>query len=225
MASAETRSASGGKLILTCLKNRKVIIRVLTNTSILFEKMTRVLAKTIPSIFFMLLFLTTGCAATSEPAKLTDIRSIVSKGDLDDLSDYLEKLSLESRIEVARLAVADGDKRLNMIGIQVLVESGLLNEAVPALSNRVLEGDDLTAFGYAWTHSDDPQLSVHMYLKISRYLLAKFDSFDAGQKKKTERFIVSSLGRANYLKKFSVEAAEQHLSQMEARFLQSEKQK
>jgi hypothetical protein len=173
----------------------------------------------------LVLLPTIGCEAASEHANLTELRRIVSNEDIDEGKDYIVSLPLKSRIEVARLAVADANQNISIIGIQVLVESGLLDEAVPALANRVLEGDDLTAFGYAWTHSDDPQLTVRMYLKISRYLLAKFTSFDAGQKKKTERFIVSNLGRANYLKKFSIEAAEQHLSQMEARFLQSEKQK
>lgn len=195
------------------------------NTSSIVEKLARILFKTIPSVFFSLLLLTIGCEAASEHANLTELRRIVSNEDIDEGKDYIVSLPLKSRIEVARLAVADANQNISIIGIQVLVESGLLDEAVPALANRVLEGDDLTAFGYAWTHSDDPQLTVRMYLKISRYLLARFDSFDAGQKKKTERFIVSNLGRANQLEKFSVEAAEQHLSQMEARFPQSEKQK
>jgi hypothetical protein len=172
--------------------------------------------------FFLVLQTTTGCEAASEHVKLTELRRIVSERDIDNVYDYLEDLSLESRIEIARFAVADSDNYIKLIGIKVLVESGLPDEAVPALSNRVLEGDDLTAFGYAWTHSDDPQLAVRMYLKISRYLLVRYEDFDAGQKEKTERFIVSNLGRSNRLEKFSIEAAEQRLSQVETELIQSE---
>ncbi len=178
------------------------------------------------AMIFLAFLLPTGCEAAHERANMVELRHIVVNNEsIWKGKNYIDNLPLEEKVEVARIAAADANQNISIIGIHVLVESGLLDEAVPALANRVLEGDDLTAFGYAWTHSDDPQLTVRMYLKISRYLLAKFDSFDAGQKKKTERFIVSNLGRANYLKKFSVEATEQRLSQMEARLLQSEKQK
>ncbi|MCI5136453.1 MAG: hypothetical protein D3920_15620 [Candidatus Electrothrix sp. AW2] len=172
--------------------------------------------------FFLLLQTTTGCGAAHEPANMVEFRRIVSSDSIEEGKDYLDNLPLESRIEIAQFAVNDADQNISILGIQVLVESGLLDEAVPALSERVLEGDDLTAFGYSWTHSDDPQLAVRMYLKISRYMLARFESFNTEQKKKTEWFIVSNLGRDNSLKEFSVEKAEQRLSQIETHFIQAE---
>lgn len=192
------------------------------NNSSIVNVLPRMFVNVILLGFFLLLQTTTDCEAASEHVKLTELRRIVSNRDIDNVYDYLEELSLESRIEVARLAVADSDKYIKLIGIKVLVESGFPDEAVPALADRLLEGDNLAALGYAWTHSDDHQLAVRMYLKISRYLLARCESFDAGQKKKTKRFIVNSLGRGNRLESFSVEAAEQRLSQIEARLIQSE---
>ncbi len=159
---------------------------------------------------------TTGCAAADEPASLTELRRAISSGDMEDVNNYLDGLSSESKIKAARFAVADKDQRISILGIQMLVESGLFDEAVPCLAARVLADDDLTAFGYAWAHSDEPQLAVRMYLKISRYLLARFDSLNDMQKTKAKNFIRSNLGRRFWIKEFSVAAAEQRLSQIEA---------
>ena len=171
---------------------------------------------------FILLFplFSCGCKGADISTELAEIRRIASSEGMEEAWDYLDSLPSSSRLDVARFIANDVDSDINPLGIQALIESGHLDEAVPALSAKVAGGNDLTAFGYAWAHDDDPQLLVRMYLKICRYQLARLDSFDAAQRKNVERFL-SNAGHINRLTKFSPEAAEQRLLQIEASLLES----
>jgi hypothetical protein len=161
-----------------------------------------------------------GCEGIDISTELVEIRRIASSEGMDEAWDYLDSIPSPSRIEVARFIAIDVEPGLSALGIQTLVKSGHLDDALPPLSAKVANGNDLTAFGYAWAHNDDPQLAVRMYIKICRYQLARLDSFDAAERKNVEKFL-SSGGHINRLTKFSPEAAEQRLLQIEASLLES----
>ena len=169
-------------------------------------------------VLLLPLVLLGGCEDASEPVDVAELRRIASSEGMDEAWDYLDSLSPQSQIEVARFVVTDVNQGLSALGIQTLVKSGHLDDAVPPLSAKVANGNDLTVFGYAWAHDDDPQLAIRMYLKICRYQLARLDSFDAAQRKNVERFL-SNAGHINRLTKFSPEAAAQRLLQIEASLL------
>ncbi|EDN68220.1 membrane or secreted protein [Beggiatoa sp. PS] len=169
-----------------------------------------------------LVLLLGGCEDAGIPAELAELHRIASSEGMDEAWDYLDSLPSPVRIEVARFIANDiaNDPDISPLGIQALVESGHLDDAVPPLSAKVSNGNDLTAFGYAWSHDDDPQLVTRMYLKICRYQLARLDSFEATQRKNVERFL-SNGGHINRLTEFSPEAAAQRLLQIEASLLES----
>jgi len=174
----------------------------------------RRLAEMIPPLFLSSLVLGTSAIA-GRPSRLTDLRRIAGSEGLDEAAEYLADLPDQPRRELARAAATDADLGVSAIGINSLVQSGRLDEAVPALSARVAGGDDLKAFGYAWVHGDDPQLPVRMYLKICRYQLARLGSFDGTQRLMVERFL-SDGGYFDPLREFSPEAVERRLMRIEA---------
>ncbi|MCI5148758.1 MAG: hypothetical protein D3916_05095 [Candidatus Electrothrix sp. MAN1_4] len=144
------------------------------------------------------------------------LRHIFSQEGRDAVWDYLDNLPAQSQHEVALLAAADSDNAMNTLGIIILVQSGYLDEAIPALSAKVAAGDDLSRFGYSWLHSDEPNLVLRMYLKISRDLLVRLDSFTPEQRVHIERFFRSERA-INSGEDFSPEVVEQHLEKIEAR--------
>ncbi|HIJ79926.1 MAG: hypothetical protein OEY01_15220 [Desulfobulbaceae bacterium] len=167
----------------------------------------------------LLTFLCGAGQSAGEPAGLIELRRIYSTEGLDEAWEYLAGLPSLSQLEVAGVAAADSDKEISALGITALVQSGNLDEAVPTLALRVAGGDDLSAFGYAWAHADDPKLPVRMYLKICRYQLANLDRFKGEQRKNVERFLTNG-GAVNPLNEFSLEAVEERLSRIEARLLE-----
>jgi hypothetical protein len=174
----------------------------------------RRLTELIPPIFLSSL-LFGGCGSNAEPAGLANLHRIADSEGLAEAEQYLAGLPDHPRLDIARAAASDADPGISAIGINTLVQSGYPDEAVPALSSRVAAGDDLTAFGYAWVHGDDPQLPVRMYLKICRYQLAKLDSFDGTQRKRVEQFL-SDGGHVDPLREFSREAVEHRLKRIES---------
>jgi len=170
----------------------------------------------IPALFLSSL-LVGGCEGAAEPENLAELRRIAGSRGLAEAEQYLADLPDHSKLDTALAASHDTDSDISAIGINILVQSGHEDEAVPALSARVAGGDDLTRFGYAWTHADDPLLPVRMYLKICRYQLARLDSFDVTQRARVERFL-SNGGLGEPLKEFSREAVENRLQRIESGF-------
>lgn len=128
-------------------------------------------------ILALLAFLPGAGYSNETPTGIDTLRRIVIQEGGDAAWEYLDILPAQVQQDVALLAVADPDNALNTLGITVLVQSGHLDEAVPALSAKVADGDDLSRFGYSWLHSDEPDLVLRMYLKICRDLLVRLDSF------------------------------------------------
>ena len=169
----------------------------------------------------LLTILPGGAEGAGEPAGMVELRRIYSKGGIEEAWDYLDSLPAQSQREVARLAADDADKKFSYLGITALVQSGHLDEAVPALSAKVAGGDDLTRFGYALAHDDDPFLCIRLFLKLGRYLLAKLDKFKGEQRINVERFLSNM--EQDPLVEFSPEAVQQSLARIETRFLEQEK--
>lgn len=176
----------------------------------------RRLLEMIPSLFLLIL-LFGGYESMAEPTGLAELRRIAASQGLAEAEQYLDDLPDRLQLDVAHAAANDADPNISTIGINALVQSGYLDEAVPALSLQVVAGDDLTAFGYAWSHGNDSRLAVLMYLKICRYQLARLDSFNGAQRIRVERFL-SDGGYVNPLKEFSREAVERRLKQIESEF-------
>lgn len=163
----------------------------------------------------VVLLLTGIDSAMGQPAELAELRRLAG-AEGGEAQGYLAALPPSARLELAKLAAADADPEISAAGIMALVEAAHLEEAVPALSTWVAAGDDLTAFGYAWAHGDDPQLPVRIYLRICRYQLAVLDRFEPVQRANVERFL-SDGGYVEPLPGFSRTAVERRLARIEAR--------
>ncbi len=162
------------------------------------------------------LLLTSIASAMGQPAELAELRRLAGAEGMGEAQDYLAALPPAARVAVAKLAAADTDPEISAVGIMALVEAGHRDEALPALSARVAAGDDLAAFGYAWAHGDDPQLSVRIYLVVCRYQLALLDRFEPAQRANVEHFL-SDGGYVDPLPGFSRAAVERRLARIEAR--------
>lgn len=84
---------------------------------------------------------------------------------------YVSKLPRKDQLTVARATADDPDPRLDSFGLNLLIQLGYEDEAVPKFAKMVAAGRDLTGFGWMWVHLDDNLLATRMYVKISRYLL------------------------------------------------------
>ncbi len=129
---------------------------------------------------------------------------------------YALTLASEEQLNVARSAVNDPDPRVKSYGVGLLVGLGYEDEAVPAFAGLVTVGQDLTALGWAWTHSDDDLVGLRMYVKDSRYLLAQLDGLTGSDREQAERFLCGG-GVGNAIAEFSRDAVVQRLRGLEER--------
>jgi hypothetical protein len=88
---------------------------------------------------------------------------------------YVSNLPREDQLTIARATADDPDSRLNSFGLNLLIQLGEEDEAVPKFAKMVVAGHDLSGFGWMWVHRDDNLLAIRMYVKISRYLLDHFE--------------------------------------------------
>ncbi len=127
---------------------------------------------------------------------------------------YAFKLPPEEQLNVARSAVNDPDARMKLYGVHLLVELGYEDEAVPGFAELVTAGHDLTALGWAWTHSRDHLVGPRMYVKASYYLLAELDGLTGNEREQAEQFLCNA-GLGNSIAEFSLDAVVQRLRNLE----------
>ena len=129
--------------------------------------------------------------------------------------EYLRGLPPNARLALARILSADPDALIGYAGCRILIAQGHIDDAVPPLALMIVSGRAQTQLngrmGYDWMHSDDDTLATRMMLGISRYLLAKLDEYDAGERRKAQMFLVGPRAA------FTVEAARLRIDEMEAK--------
>lgn len=163
-----------------------------------------------------------GCAADgqADDPQVAEFRRLARAApstdeELEGAREYLRSLPREQQAATARVLAADEDRRISAAGIEALVSLGLERDAAPFLARRVLAGDDLTGFGWALVHGDDPSRAVRVYTAVARYLLDRHDSLQGAERERAERFI-SDGGAGEPLSAFSPDAARRRLEKLEA---------
>ncbi|MGB8509729.1 MAG: hypothetical protein WCD76_15195 [Pyrinomonadaceae bacterium] len=138
------------------------------------------------SLLISVFFISAGCKKTTEakPQSQSSHQSQLVKefyrlaqkdvseaGLSSSIRLYVSKLPQEDQLTIARATADDPDPRFNSFGLNLLVQSGHEDEAVPKFARMVAANHDLTGFGWMWLHGEDDLLATRMYVEISHYLL------------------------------------------------------
>lgn len=141
--------------------------------------------------------------------------------------EYLDRLSPQEQLDVARAISDDPDARIGYLGDSLLIALGHLDETVPSLAAIIASGRDETQLkgriGYDWLHSDDELLFPRMLLRISRYFLENLHKYTGDERRRVEHFLMGGMFNQSP-PPFSHEGAKRRVAELEAA-LQSQSEK
>src|SRR6267142_3867790 len=130
---------------------------------------------------------------------------------------YLEKLSLREQLNIARGIVTDPDARIAYLGVSWLIANGRLDETIPSLASIIATGRDETQLkgrmGYDWIHGDEERF-LRILIKLSRFLLARLDSYHGEERARVEHFLMGGMFKES-TEHFTVESAKRRVAKLE----------
>lgn len=152
------------------------------------------------ALFLACLLTVITCAHAKPPAPPTEsvfrqLQADASGSWLeDDGAELLAKLPVEARTEVATRALADPQPRVRLVGLQLMYELGPDERADAAAAGLLADGVDITGLGWAWMHSGAPRLMERRLDGIAAALRDRYDTLDAGQRRRADAFLCSRPG-------------------------------
>lgn len=96
----------------------------------------------------------------------------------------------------------------------LLADAGLLQEAAPVFARFVVDGGDMTAHFWKWTHGQDPKTAPRAYIAVARALLAQIETLTGERRRAAEAFLLDP-GYGPRIETYSRNAVEAKLSALE----------
>jgi hypothetical protein len=104
---------------------------------------------------------------------------------------YVTGLSNDDKRLLGNALVADARREYQTFGASILVTVGEEQTAAPVFARFVVDGGDMTAFFFSWTHAGDPRTAIRMYIAIAEVLLSRLPALMPAERDRAQAFLTT----------------------------------
>jgi hypothetical protein len=135
-----------------------------------------------------------GCAGSRSDASIDTFFARAEAVDgrrwLDEeAKGYVAPLPRPTRIQLAERALSHSDPAVRLYGVELLYQLQLDDRADQAAAQLIARGDDLTALGWAWMHSGEPDLLQRRLDGIRSALTAQLPTMTPDERERAAKFL------------------------------------